>query len=261
MLPYVTAKAEYLQHSTPVDPFNDGSRLRCPTAASTCACGVGSKLTLNATVNPDFGQVEVDPAVVNLSDVESFFQEKRPFFVEGSSIFRFGNEGANDYWGFNWPEPTFFYSRRIGRAAAGQRARLATTSTRRSAPRILGAAKLTGKLSPTLELRHAARGHRPRSRQTSTAAAAAAGVGGRAAHLLRRDARAQKEFKDRRQGLGFMATVAGAIVRRRPAARRPEHAVARARGVDGWTFLDKNKTWVISGWSAMSHVRRQHRRA
>ena len=58
--------------------------------------------------------------MVNLSDVESFFQEKRPFFVEGSSIFNFGNQGANDYWGFNWPEPTFFYSRRIGRAPQGE---------------------------------------------------------------------------------------------------------------------------------------------
>ena len=80
---------------------------------------MGNNLTLNATVNPDFGQVEVDPAVVNLSDVETYFQEKRPFFTENSRIFSFGNEGASDYWGFNWPEPTFFYTRRIGRAPQG----------------------------------------------------------------------------------------------------------------------------------------------
>ena len=58
--------------------------------------GIGSNLTLDATVNPDFGQVEVDPAVVNLSDVETFFEERRPFFVEGASIFDFGNGGQSE---------------------------------------------------------------------------------------------------------------------------------------------------------------------
>ncbi|MDQ3082861.1 MAG: DUF5916 domain-containing protein, partial [Gemmatimonadota bacterium] len=50
-----------------------------------------SNLTLDATINPDFGQVEVDPAVVNLSAFETFFPEKRPFFVEGGGIFGFGS--------------------------------------------------------------------------------------------------------------------------------------------------------------------------
>src|SRR2546422_2016833 len=76
-----------------------------------------SNLTLNATVNPDFGQVEVDPAVVNLSAFETFFEEKRPFFLEGSQIFsNYGRGGSNDFWGFNNSEPQIFYSRRIGRA-------------------------------------------------------------------------------------------------------------------------------------------------
>ena len=47
-------------------------------------------LTLDVTLNPDFGQVEVDPSVVNLSAFETFFPEKRPFFLEGSDIFDFG---------------------------------------------------------------------------------------------------------------------------------------------------------------------------
>ena len=66
--------------------------------------GITSGITLNATVNPDFGQVEADPATLNLSAYEEFFEERRPFFVKGSSIFNFG-EG----------ESQFFYSRRIGR--------------------------------------------------------------------------------------------------------------------------------------------------
>ena len=51
--------------------------------------GVTSNLTLDATVNPDFGQVEADPAVLNLSAFETFYREKRPFFIEGTGIFRF----------------------------------------------------------------------------------------------------------------------------------------------------------------------------
>lgn len=51
--------------------------------------GLSSNLTLNATINPDFGQVEADPAVLNLSAFEQFFEERRPFFLEGSGIFSF----------------------------------------------------------------------------------------------------------------------------------------------------------------------------
>jgi hypothetical protein len=73
-------------------------------------------------VNPDFGQVEVDPAVVNLSDAEDVLSRRSaPFFTEGVSIFRCGNNGANSYSSFNWPEPTFFYSRRIGRSPRAAR--------------------------------------------------------------------------------------------------------------------------------------------
>ena len=87
--------------------------------------GFASNMTLDATVNPDFGQVEVDPAVVNLSVFETFYEEKRPFFIEGSQAFdNFGRNGASGYMGFNRTNPSLFYSRRIGRtpqgAAAGE---------------------------------------------------------------------------------------------------------------------------------------------
>ena len=67
---------------------------------------VTSDFALNATLNPDFGQVEVDPAVINLTVYETFFQEKRPFFIEGSEIFDFGRNTSGG---------RLFYSRRIGR--------------------------------------------------------------------------------------------------------------------------------------------------
>jgi hypothetical protein len=98
-------------------------------------------LTMTATVNPDFGQVEADPAVVNLDAFETFFQERRPFFVEGSGTFQFNvdcNDGACT---------GLFYSRRIGRPpqatatlADGEYSRTPIAAT------ILGAAKLTGRI-------------------------------------------------------------------------------------------------------------------
>jgi len=64
--------------------------------------GLTSNLTLDATVNPDFGQVEADPAVLYLSTFEPFFEERRPFFLKGAGIFSFATN--------------LFYSRRVGRS-------------------------------------------------------------------------------------------------------------------------------------------------
>jgi hypothetical protein len=100
-------------------------------------------LTLTATVNPDFGQVEADPAVVNLTAFETFFNERRPFFVEGSGNFNFGldcNDGACT---------GLFYSRRIGRAPQGIDDLPSDDGIYTNAPSqtaILGAAKLTGRV-------------------------------------------------------------------------------------------------------------------
>ncbi len=247
--PYLTSKGEFLSHG-PLDPFNDGSRLRANVGADL-RMGIGGKLTLNATANPDFGQVEVDPAVVNLSDVESFFQEKRPFFVEGSSIFNFGNQGADGYWGFNWPEPIFFYSRRIGRAPQGSR----PPADYADAPigtGILGAAKLTGKLWPSVSFGTL---HALASREVATLETG--GVRSEAAiepltyyGVLR----GLKEFRQRKHGFGLMTTVAARSFEDAP-LRDQLNGQSVMTGFDGWTFLDSSKVWVISGWTALSHVR------
>jgi hypothetical protein len=101
--------------------------------------GLTSNLTLSATLNPDFGQVEADPSEVNLSAYESYFAEKRPFFMEGSNIFAFG-VGTDDGSG-----EALFYSRRIGRtpqrSVDAEEGWLAAPE----ATTILGAAKVTGK--------------------------------------------------------------------------------------------------------------------
>ncbi len=98
--------------------------------------GITSNLTLDATVNPDFGQVEADPATLNLSAFETFLNEQRPFFLEGTGIFQAGED------------PTaLFYSRRIGRAPQLSGLVSDPNADVPGASRILGAGKLTGRLS------------------------------------------------------------------------------------------------------------------
>jgi uncharacterized protein DUF5916/cellulose/xylan binding protein with CBM9 domain len=109
LAPYALAKADYAPAPSG-DPFRSGHEYH-GSAGLDLKYGLTSDLTLNATVNPDFGQVEVDPAVVNLSAFETFFPEKRPFFVEGADVFRFGGIRASNTFSF----PEFFFSRRIGR--------------------------------------------------------------------------------------------------------------------------------------------------
>ena len=98
-------------------------------------------LTLTATMNPDFGQVEADPAVVNLTAFETYFNERRPFFVEGSGNFDFPLDCGDG------PCSGLFYSRRIGRAPQGTDNLPSGDNTFTDVPAqstILGAAKLTG---------------------------------------------------------------------------------------------------------------------
>ncbi len=99
LLPYVTAREEFIAPVLAGSPFNDGSRF-FGGAGLDLKYGLSSSLTLDATFNPDFGQVEVDPAVVNLSQFETFFEERRPFFTEGAKVFGdFGRSGASQYLG------------------------------------------------------------------------------------------------------------------------------------------------------------------
>lgn len=100
---------------------------------------ITSNLTLTATANPDFGQVEVDPAVINLTAFETRFEEKRPFFVEGANSFKFGGTVG----GPSAAAASVFYSRRLGRAP-----QIGIGGTQQDVPEtatILGAAKLSGK--------------------------------------------------------------------------------------------------------------------
>ncbi|MEO8200750.1 MAG: DUF5916 domain-containing protein [Gemmatimonadota bacterium] len=109
---------------------------------------VASNLTLNATINPDFGQVEADPAQLNLSAFETFFSERRPFFVEGAGVFDFR---VNCFVVVDCQTgEALFYSRRIGRSP--ELAGLYGDASSPTSTKILGAAKLTGRLAGGLSV-------------------------------------------------------------------------------------------------------------
>ena len=131
--PYVVTK------NLSVPTGNAFDRSQRVTAGADVKYGITSNLTLDATVNPDFGQVEADPAVLNLTVFETFFQERRPFFVQGAGIFRFDVNCSQ----VNCNNEGLFYSRRIGRAP-----QLSSYGDAGSpvATTIYGAAKLTGRL-------------------------------------------------------------------------------------------------------------------
>ena len=93
LLPYATTRSEHL-NVAPDNPFRGGSE-RFYDVGLDLKYGITGQLTLDATINPDFGQVEVDPAVVNLTQYETYFPERRPFFIEGSEIFRYGFPGVD----------------------------------------------------------------------------------------------------------------------------------------------------------------------
>ena len=130
-LPYVASDATFNgSQRDRNNPFDNGSNLKGRVGADV-KMGLGPNLTLEAAINPDFGQVEADPAEVNLTAFETRFPEKRPFFLEGAQLFNIGH-------------PNFYYSRRIGNRPIGP----ATGSyvNYPDANTILAAAKLTGRL-------------------------------------------------------------------------------------------------------------------
>jgi hypothetical protein len=132
--PYVVTKNETRPTESSYDHPQSFS------AGADVKYALSSNLTLNATINPDFGQVEADPSVLNLSAFEQFFEERRPFFLEGSGIFHFNTSCGDIDSGCTG----LFYSRRIGRSP--QLAGLYGDNKSATNTTILGASKLTGRL-------------------------------------------------------------------------------------------------------------------
>jgi hypothetical protein len=145
LVPYATSRSKY-ERARPGDPYHSNSELTYRVGGDA-KINLTSNLTLDATVNPDFGQVEVDPAVVNLSVFETTFSEKRPFFISNSQYFSTG--GFSCYFCSNISSLNFIYTRRIGRSPqlAGLLSGSSDYMDASDATTILGAAKVTGRTS------------------------------------------------------------------------------------------------------------------
>jgi hypothetical protein len=192
--------------------------------------GLTSNLTLDGTINPDFGQVEADPAQLNLTAFETFFQERRPFFLEGMSIFQFGQD----------PEQ-LFYSRRIGRAP--QLSSLAPDGVDvPGASRILGAAKLTGRVAGGTSLGVL-------TAMTDRTVAGGTAIEPRTTYGL---ARATRDLRKGESAVGVMAT---AVDRSLSAGESPFlRRGAYAGGIDGRHRFGGGR-YEVTGSIAASSVR------
>lgn len=249
LLPYVVQRAQYLRHDEN-DPFYEDNQYKTSLGADL-KFSLGSNLNVDATFNPDFGQVEVDPAVVNLTAFETFYDEKRPFFIEGADIFRFGSEGTNYNWGFDFGNPTLFYSRRIGRAPQGYTTREGYVDYPLET-NIIGAAKLTGKIDETWAIgalsavteRSYAKIRTPEGSTIEDAVEPLTHYG-----VLR----TRKEFEEGQTGLGMIFTSVNRDINN-PVLETVLGDNAFTFGTDGWSYLDEDRTYVITGSIIGSYV-------
>jgi hypothetical protein len=251
ILPYVVSRASYV----PIREGDEGNPFRDPSEYTTRVGGdlkalLTSNMTLDLTVNPDFGQVEVDPAVVNLSAFETSFQEKRPFFVEGSGLFGFG--GLNCYFCSNVSSMSLYYSRRIGRQPRGSPPEGYDYLDRPENATILGAAKITGRTRGGYQLGFL-------NAVTKAEDAAIAFEDGRP--RVEREVepftnyfvgRVRRNFT---AGRGFLGAIATSTIRRftYDSLRLSMPSHAEAAGVD-WEHWWKNRTYRIMSNFAVSSV-------
>jgi Domain of unknown function (DUF5916) len=249
VLPYTVGQAQF-RPAEQRNPFETGRRA-AGNAGFDLKAGLRGNLTLDLSVNPDFGQVEVDPAVINLSAYETFYQEKRPFFIEGASIFDgFGRGGLYIDAEINWPGPQFFYSRRIGRAPQGYVTRDGFVSTPDRST-ILGAAKVTGKLGEwNVGLISAL---------TAREYAEVDQLGARFREEVEPFSyygvfRAQRDIQKGRRGYGIIATGVARDLNGSETLSGILNRNAFSLAADGWTFLDEKRTWVVGGWLGSTRV-------
>lgn len=245
ILPYVSSQLTRLpagEANALVDATRTSAR-----AGADVRYGLPLGLTLTATINPDFGQVEVDPAVVNLSAFETFFDERRPFFLEGNEIFSFGRTVTyNDN---DPPQP--FYSRRIGRAPRGSvNAADARFVDDPSQTDIIGAAKVSGKTPGGWSLGVlGAATERVRARyMTNSGVVRRAAVEPRADYLV---GRVSKDLRDGNTVLGIAATGTRRDISPVFAPILPSSAVTGGVSAEhAWA----ERSWTASGYVSGSHV-------
>ncbi len=241
ILPYVVSQQAF----TPAqdgNPFQTGRDFNGSLGADI-KYGLTNSLTLNLTINPDFGQVEADPSVVNLSAFETFFQEKRPFFLEGANIFNFSLSGGHGI-------EQLFYSRRIGRQPQGVADSRGGYVDSPQNTTIIGATKLSGKT---------ANGWSIGLLDAVTAEERAAVID--ADRVRHRDVvepltnygvmRVQRDLNEGRSAIGFIGT---AVNRDLPASLNYLRSAAYAGGIDARHRFGGGD-WEVSGQLLGSHIR------
>jgi hypothetical protein len=243
LVPYTVARADVRTRADVNDPFLERRDHRADGGVDL-KYALTSSLTLTGTINPDFGQVEVDPAVVNLSQFETFYPEKRPFFTEGLNIFNFNDTPAPSHFNFFFP-PSVFYTRRIGRAPQMiPQADFVDVPTETT---ILGAAKITGKLPGGMAIGVLEAVTAPeRARFESN------GIFGRQqAEPLTNYfvSRGTKEIGDGSR-IGYLLT---SVNRRLPDELTLLRKSALTGGFDGYTSF-ANKAWILEGSAVGSRV-------
>ncbi|HYU30366.1 MAG TPA: DUF5916 domain-containing protein, partial [Gemmatimonadales bacterium] len=236
LMPYGAVDARVLSDVSPVDPFNDKANLAGRVGADL-KMGLGPNITLDGTVNPDFGQVEADPAFVNLTAFEVTFDERRPFFTEGNQLLR----GSG---------PSYFFSRRIGQRppcnASGDFVDCPQNAT------ILGAAKVTGRLATGMSLgalaavtsRESARTYDSTTRtfgRTELVPPAGYGV-----------VRVQQEFGASKSVVGVTLTT---VQRDMDALVAPSYVHRAYAGGADWVLRWDRGAYELRGWAGFSHLR------
>ena len=235
LLPYVAAEGRYVDRAAE-DPFD---KVYSGRAGGDLKMGLGPNLTLDATINPDFGQVEADPAEVNLTAYETYFDEKRPFFIEGSQLLEADG-------------PDYYYSRRIGGSphgdADGDFVDYPNSTT------IPAAAKITGRLSSGLSI--GALGA-VTGREKATTYDAESGTkqkvevepptGYGVVRLL-------QEFGEEASTAGIILTGVGRDLKTGTPLADQLHKEAFSGGAD-WSIRFKDGMYQLEGFAGFSHVR------
>jgi hypothetical protein len=246
LLPYGTTRSEHLNVHRD-DPFQ-GNAERFYAAGLDLKYGITSNLTLDATINPDFGQVEVDPAVVNLTQYETYFPERRPFFVEGAEIFRYGFPGGamnrSDF-------GELFYSRRVGRAP--QRNLYASGARFIDVPdqsTIAGAMKVSGRVGEwSVGLMEAVTQKEEGRYQDLSGAQHSAVVEPLSNYLV---GRARRDFRDGNSTIGGIFTAVNRDLSDE-ALDEVLHSAAYVGGID-FNHMWSNREWFLNGTLTGSRV-------
>ena len=242
LIPYAVARSDVRTRFDRSDPLLEGYEQRLDGGLDL-KYALSSTLTLTGTINPDFGQVEVDPAVVNLSQFETFYPERRPFFTEGLNIFAFTDSPARSRFSFMFT-PQMFYSRRIGRSPqASIDAEFVAQPTETT---ILGAAKVTGKLGSGWSIGVLdALTDVERGRFVTGTESGRRHVEPMTNYFV---SRATKEYGASR--VGFLLTSVNRRLAEELSALREN---AFSLGVDGYTAL-RDKSWIFEWAAAGTHV-------